>query len=102
MDDKYIHSKLHDVAEALFTYKATSKGKIIPGKDDVLTRYKEDVCIETRLVPAPWPLVILFAFCNAIAVCFVRIAWIDFFGHPGFFAYSPRAEERLNTPEIQP
>lgn len=93
MDDRHESPKEHDILELLFRYKSSGEGRLLPGLDDVLVRYSGKDTLRTRLVPASWSLVLLFAIINAFAISVMRIFWIDTFGRPEIFIHHPELEK---------
>mgnify|MGYP000337545697 CR=1 FL=1 len=88
---RYAHSTLNPL-ELIMLYKWSAKGGIIPGQDDTVVKYQGNTKTKTRMVPAPWSLVILLAVVNSFAIQAARQAWILSYGKPEIFKYNPDLE----------
>lgn len=94
MAKKHLQHRVTDTKDLLRRYRRATKGETIEGLDDVFTTYRMRRKIHTRLVEAPFKIVVYFAFFNAIGINILKYSYFYVFGKPQVFMTPEQYQHR--------
>ena len=79
------YTKKDDAARRLQPNEKITRKFDLFGEDFEMVHYKNHTKVTTRLLPATWGYVILYAVFNALAIFAVKVVWFEHYGKPQLF-----------------